>query len=138
MVMWAYPQEFKDKSSAGQNTKSSNEFTYPWYGSPIYWITKEYIILDNASFPIVNKGDKEPNNTFIEQLIANAKTAIDAVEALRYIDKNKITVGKHSYDAFMTANLLSHSNLFTAGIARSNTYNKTLTPFGFQSKEHNY
>ena len=138
MVMWAYPQEFKDKSSAGQNTKSSNEFTYPWYGSPIYWITRGYVVLDDASFPIVGEGDEEPNDTFIEQLVANAKAAIDAVEALGYIDRNKVAVGGHSYGAFMTANLLSHSNLFAAGIARSGAYNRTLTPFGFQSEERNY
>lgn len=138
MIMWAYPQEFKDKSSAGQNTKSSNEFTYPWYGSPIYWVTRGYVVLDDASFPIVGEGDEEPNDTFIEQLVANAKAAIDAVDALGYIDRHKVAVGGHSYGAFMTANLLSHSNLFTAGIARSGAYNRTLTPFGFQSEERNY
>ncbi|MFV0571190.1 MAG: prolyl oligopeptidase family serine peptidase [Xanthomarina gelatinilytica] len=138
MIMWAYPQEFKDKSSAGQNTKSSNEFTYPWYGSPIYWVTRGYVVLDDASFPIVGEGDEEPNDTFIEQLVANAKAAIDAVDALGYINRNKVAVGGHSYGAFMTANLLSHSNLFAAGIARSGAYNRTLTPFGFQSEERNY
>ncbi len=138
MIMWAYPEEFKDKSSAGQNTKSANEFTYPWYGSPVYWATKGYVILDDASFPIVGEGDEEPNDTFIKQLVSNAKAAIDAVDNLGYIDKNKVAVGGHSYGAFMTANLLSHSDLFAAGIARSGAYNRTLTPFGFQSEERNY
>ncbi len=138
MIMWAYPEEFKDKSSAGQNTKSANEFTYPWYGSPIYWVTKGYVILDDASFPIVGEGDEEPNDTFIKQLVSNAKAAIDAVDNLGYIDRNKVAVGGHSYGAFMTANLLSHSDLFAAGIARSGAYNRTLTPFGFQSEERNY
>lgn len=138
MVMWAYPREFKDKSSAGQNTKSSNEFTYPYYGSPIYWVTKGYVVLDDASFPIVGEADEEPNDTFIKQLVANGKAAIDAVDGMGYIDRNKVAVGGHSYGAFMTANLLSHSNLFAAGIARSGAYNRTLTPFGFQSEERNY
>jgi dipeptidyl aminopeptidase/acylaminoacyl peptidase len=138
MIMWAYPQEFKDKSSAGQNTKSSNEFTYPYYGSPIYWVTKGYVVLDDASFPIVGEGSDEPNDTFIKQLVSNAKAAIDAVDNLGYINRDKVAVGGHSYGAFMTANLLSHSNLFAAGIARSGAYNRTLTPFGFQSEERNY
>ncbi|MFL1011319.1 alpha/beta hydrolase family protein [Flavisericum labens] len=138
MIMWAYPEEFKDKSSAGQNTKNSNEFTYPWYGSPIYWVTKGYVVLDDASFPIVGEGDEEPNDTFIKQLVSNAKAGIDAVDNLGYIDRNKVAVGGHSYGAFMTANLLSHSNLFAAGVARSGAYNRTLTPFGFQSEERNY
>mgnify|MGYP000563161577 CR=1 FL=1 len=138
MIMWAYPREYKDKSTAGQNTSSSNEFTYPYYGSPIYWVTRGYIVLDDAAFPIVGEGDEEPNDTFIKQLVANGKAAIDAVDDMGYIDRDRVAVGGHSYGAFMTANLLSHSNLFAAGIARSGAYNRTLTPFGFQSEERSY
>jgi len=138
MVMWAYPQEFKDKSSAAQNTSNPNEFIYPYYGSPIYWVMKGYAILDDAAFPIVGEGDEEPNDTFIEQLVANAKAAIDAVDSLGYIDRKRVAVGGHSYGAFMTANLLTHSDLFAAGIARSGAYNRSLTPFGFQGEERNY
>ncbi len=138
MVMWAYPQEFKDKSSAAQVTSSPNEFIYPSYGSPIYWVTRGYVVLDDAAFPIVGEGKEEPNDTFIAQLVGNAKAAIDAVDAMGYIDRTKVAVGGHSYGAFMTANLLSHSDLFAAGIARSGAYNRTLTPFGFQGEERNY
>ena len=138
MIMWAYPEEFKDKSTAGQVTSSSNEFIYPWYGSPVFWVTRGYVVLDNASFPIVGEGDSEPNDTFIKQLVDNAKAAIDAIDNMGYIDRNKVAVGGHSYGAFMTANLLTHSDLFAAGIARSGAYNRTLTPFGFQSEERNY
>lgn len=138
MVMWAYPQEFKDKNSASQNTTNPNEFIYPNYGSPIYWVTRGYAVLDNAAFPIVGEGTTEPNDSFIEQLVANAKAAIDAVDALGYIDRRKVAVGGHSYGAFMTANLLTHSDLFAAGIARSGAYNRSLTPFGFQGEERNY
>ncbi len=138
MILWAYPQEFKDKSSAGQKTANPNRFTYPYYGSAIYWVAKGYVILDGAAFPIVGEGDEEPNDFFRKQLVANAKAAIDAVDALGYIDREKVAVGGHSYGAFMVANLLSHSDLFAAGIARSGAYNRTLTPFGFQSEERNY
>ncbi|ANQ52348.2 S9 family peptidase [Flammeovirga sp. MY04] len=138
MIMWAYPTEFKDKSSASQSTKNPNEFTYPYYGSMVYWVTRGYVVLDDASFPIVGEGDEEPNDSFRKQLVANAKAAIDAVDNLGYIDRDRVAVGGHSYGAFMVANLLSHSNLFAAGIARSGAYNRTLTPFGFQSEERNY
>ncbi|WP_304143225.1 S9 family peptidase [Mesoflavibacter zeaxanthinifaciens] len=138
MILWAYPREYKDKASASQSTANPNEFVYPYWGSPIYWVTKGYVVLDDAAFPIVGEGNKEPNDTFITQLVANAKAAIDAVDNLGYIDPNKVAVGGHSYGAFMTANLLSHSNLFAAGIARSGAYNRTLTPFGFQSEERSY
>lgn len=138
MILWAYPTEFKDKSSAGQTTSNPNEFTYPYYGSPVYWVNRGYVVLDDASFPIVGEGETQPNDSFRKQLVANAKAAIDAVDNLGYIDRNKVAVGGHSYGAFMVANLLSHSDLFAAGIARSGAYNRTLTPFGFQSEERNY
>ncbi|SFN34366.1 S9 family peptidase [Salegentibacter flavus] len=138
MIVWAYPREFKDKNSASQNTSNANDFTYPYYGSPIYWVNRGYVVLDDASFPIVGEEEEEPNDTFRAQLVANGKAAIDAVDKLGYIDRERVAVGGHSYGAFMTANLLSHSNLFAAGIARSGAYNRTLTPFGFQSEERNY
>jgi dipeptidyl aminopeptidase/acylaminoacyl peptidase len=138
MIMWAYPREFKDKTSAGQNTNNPNEFTYPYYGSMVYWVNKGYVVLDNASFPIIGEDTTEPNDNFRNQLVENARAAINAVFKLGYIDKNKVAVGGHSYGAFMVANLLSHSNLFAAGIARSGAYNRTLTPFGFQSEERSY
>ena len=138
MILWAYPREYKDKSSAAQTTQNPNRFTRPFWGSPIYWLAKGYVILDGAAFPIVGEEDTEPNDSFRKQLVANAKAAIDAVDELGYIDRNRVAVGGHSYGAFMVANLLSHSNLFAAGIARSGAYNRTLTPFGFQSEERFY
>ena len=138
MILWAYPREFKDQSSASQNTQNPNEFTYPFWGSPIYWVNKGYVVLDDAAFPIVGEGDEQPNDTFRTQLVANAKAAIDAVDARGLIDSERVAVGGHSYGAFMVANLLSHSDLIAAGIARSGAYNRTLTPFGFQSEERSY
>ncbi|KOY87400.1 aminoacyl peptidase [bacterium 336/3] len=138
LLIWAYPTEFKDKNSAGQSDKNPNEFTFPYYGSFVYWVTKGYVVLDDASFPIIGEGKTEPNDTFIDQLVANAEAAIDAVDKLGYINRKKVAIGGHSYGAFMTANLLTHSNLFACGIARSGAYNRTLTPFGFQSEQRNY
>ena len=138
MLMWAYPVEFKDKASAGQVTASPNKFVYPGSGTPIFWVTRGYVVLANAAFPIIGEGDSKPNDTFMTQLVANAKAAIDAVDKLGYVDRNRVAIGGHSYGAFMTANLLTHSNLFAAGIARSGAYNRTLTPFGFQNEERNY
>ena len=138
MILWAYPREYKDKASAGQTTANPNRFTYPYYGSAIYWVAKGYVVLDGAAFPIVGEGSEEPNDSFRKQLVANGKAAIDAVDAMGYIDRKKVAVGGHSYGAFMVANLLSHCDLFAAGIARSGAYNRTLTPFGFQSEERSY
>ncbi|WP_313803976.1 prolyl oligopeptidase family serine peptidase [Flavobacterium sp.] len=138
LLVWAYPTEYKDKNSAGQSNQNPNEFTFPNYGSFVYWVTKGYAVLDDASFPIIGEGKTEPNDTFITQLVDNAEAAINAVDNLGYINRKKVAVGGHSYGAFMTANLLTHSNLFACGIARSGAYNRTLTPFGFQSEQRNY
>ena len=138
MILWAYPVEYKDKSSAAQITSSPYAFTYPSYGSPIFWVTRGYAVLARAAFPIIGEGDEEPNDSFRKQLVANGRAAIDAVDALGYIDRDRVGVGGHSYGAFMVANLLSHSNDYAAGIARSGAYNRTLTPFGFQREQRSY
>jgi dipeptidyl aminopeptidase/acylaminoacyl peptidase len=138
LLIWAYPSEYKDKNSAGQSSSNPNEFTFPYYGSFVYWVTKGYVVLDDAAFPIIGEGKTEPNDSFVSQLVANAEAAINAVDSLGYIDRKRVAVGGHSYGAFMTANLLTHSNLFACGIARSGAYNRTLTPFGFQTEQRNY
>ncbi|MEI8272196.1 MAG: prolyl oligopeptidase family serine peptidase [Paludibacter sp.] len=138
LLIWAYPAEYKDKNSAGQSSANPNEFTYPYYGSFVYWVTRGYAVLDDAAFPIIGEGKTEPNDSFTEQLVSNAKAAIDAMDSLGFINRKKVAVGGHSYGAFMTANLLTHSDLFACGIARSGAYNRTLTPFGFQSEQRNY
>lgn len=138
LLIWAYPREFVNKDTAGQNTQNPNAFTFPSYGSFIYWVTKGYAVLDDASFPIIGEGTAQPNDTFVTQLVANGKAAIDALDQRGYIDRNKVAVGGHSYGAFMTANLLTYSKDYACGIARSGAYNRTLTPFGFQSEQRNY
>lgn len=138
VLMWAYPREYKSAEIAAQVRGSKYRFTRLSWGSPIYWVTQGYAIMDQTEMPIVGEGDKEPNDFFIEQLVANAEAAIDHIVELGIGDRNRIAVGGHSYGAFMTANLLSHTDLFAAGIARSGAYNRTLTPFGFQYEQRTY
>jgi dipeptidyl aminopeptidase/acylaminoacyl peptidase len=138
VLMWAYPREYKSAATAAQVRGSKYQFTRLSWGSPIYWVTQGYAIMDQTEMPIVGEGDEEPNDTFVVQLVANAEAAIDYIVGQGIGDREKIAVGGHSYGAFMTANLLSHSNLFAAGIARSGAYNRTLTPFGFQYEQRSY
>lgn len=138
MLMEAYPTEFKDDKAAGQVKESPHAFIAINWASPVFWVTRGYAVLEDAQFPIIGKGNEEPNDTYIEQLVADAEAAIRAVDSMGVVDKNRCAVMGHSYGAFMTANLLTHSSLFAAGIARSGAYNRTLTPFGFQAEERNY
>ena len=135
MVMWAYPQEFKSADAAGQVTDSPYRFDRVGWFSPLVWLTQGYAVLDNPTMPIIGEGEAEPNDTYVEQLVASAKAAVDEVVRRGVADRDRIAIGGHSYGAFMTANLLAHSDLFAAGIAQSGAYNRTLTPFGFQSEE---
>jgi dipeptidyl aminopeptidase/acylaminoacyl peptidase len=133
--IWAYPVEFKSADAAGQRTDSPYQFKRVSYQGAVPWVARGYAILDDASMPIVGEGDEEPNDSFREQLVSNARAAIDEGVRRGVVDPNRVAVGGHSYGAFMTANLLAHSDLFAAGIARSGAYNRTLTPFGFQREE---
>jgi dipeptidyl aminopeptidase/acylaminoacyl peptidase len=138
LVMWAYPAEFTDAAVAGQVVDTANRFTRPSGISHLFLLTQGYAVLDDPSMPIVGAGGAEPNDTYIEQLTASAQAAVDAVVAMGVADRDKIAVGGHSYGAFMTANLLAHTDLFRTGVARSGAYNRTLTPFGFQAEQRTY
>lgn len=138
LLMWAYPAEFTDAAVASQTVGEGNRFTRPGGSSHLFLLTQGYAILDNPAFPIIGQNGAEPNDTYIEQLTADAKAAVDAVVAMGVADRDRIAVGGHSYGAFMTANLLAHTRLFRAGIARSGAYNRTLTPFGFQAEQRTY
>lgn len=133
LVIWAYPVEYSSAAVAGQVRTTTNRFTRLSGTSPLMFLTQGYAVLDGAAMPVV--GDSQTmNDTFIEQIVAAAAAAIDAMVRKGVAEPDKVGVGGHSYGAFMTANLLAHSNLFQAGIARSGAYNRSLTPFGFQSE----
>ncbi|MEJ8819518.1 alpha/beta hydrolase family protein [Lacibacter sp. H407] len=139
VLMWAYPREFTNARDAAQVRGSQNMFTRISWGSPIFWVTQGYAVLDAAEMPIVSTNpDKKPNDDFIEQLKLNARAAIDKLAAMGVGDSTRVGVGGHSYGAFMTAHLLSHTNWFKGGIARSGAYNRTLTPFSFQNEDRTY
>ncbi|MPR32502.1 alpha/beta hydrolase family protein [Salmonirosea aquatica] len=136
--LWAYPAEFKSAAAAGQVIGSPYTFNRISYWTGAAFATMGYAVLENASIPIIGEGKDEPNDTYVQQLVASAKAAIDEGVRLGVVDSSRVGVGGHSYGAFMTANLLTHSNLFKAGIARSGAYNRTLTPFGFQNEQRTY
>ncbi|MCK5538031.1 MAG: S9 family peptidase, partial [Bacteroidales bacterium] len=138
VLLWAYPQEFKSASAAGQVTSSPYRFIRMSQHSPLYWVADGFAVLDDPSFPIIGEGEEEPNDKFVEQLVSSAEAAINKIVDMGVADRARIGVGGHSYGAFMTANLLAHSDLFAAGIARSGAYNRTLTPFGFQAEERTF
>jgi len=135
--VWAYPLEFTDASVAGQVSGSGNRFTSFGGSSPLMLLLDGYVVLMDATMPVV--GDpKTVNDSFIAQITSNAQAIIDKAVELGVSSREHMVVGGHSYGAFMTANLLAHTDLFKAGIARSGAYNRSLTPFGFQSEQRTY
>jgi dipeptidyl aminopeptidase/acylaminoacyl peptidase len=135
VLVWAYPEEFKSADAAGQVTDSPYSFDRVGWWSPLLFLARGYAVLDDPTMPIIGEGDEEPNDTYVEQLVSSARAAVDELERRGVGDPGRVAIGGHSYGAFMAANLLAHSDLFRAGIARSGAYNRTLTPFGFQSEE---
>ncbi|MFI5128768.1 MAG: S9 family peptidase [Chitinophagales bacterium] len=139
VFIWAYPAEFNSAADAAQIRGSEHRFTLLNWGSPVFYVTQGYAVLNNAEMPIVAVDkDKKPNDNFIDQLRMNAEAAINKLAEMGVGDRNRVAVGGHSYGAFMTANLLANTNLFKAGIARSGAYNRSLTPFGFQNEDRTY
>ena len=137
LLIWAYPREFSDAKTAGQISGTPSQFTRMRGLTHLTLLTQGYAIMDAATMPVI--GDPETmNDTFIEQIVGAAKAAIDKAVEMGVADRERVCVGGHSYGAFMTANLMAHSDLFKAGVARSGAYNRTLTPFGFQSERRPY
>ncbi len=137
LIVWAYPLEYSDPATAGQVRSSPYTFTRLFGPSELFFVTQGYAVFDNATMPVV--GDPETmNDTYVEQISAAARAAIDVLDKKGVIDPKRVGVGGHSYGAFMTANLLAHTDLFAAGIARSGAYNRSLTPFGFQTERRSY
>jgi dipeptidyl aminopeptidase/acylaminoacyl peptidase len=136
--LWAYPAEFMSEDAASQVAGSPYQFRRPNRQDHLLLLAAGYGVLDNPTMPIVGVGGKEPNDTYVEQLIASAQAAVDKLVELGVGDRSRMAVGGHSYGAFMTANLLGHSDIFRAGIARSGAYNRSLTPFGFQAEPRTY
>ncbi|HKW88912.1 MAG TPA: prolyl oligopeptidase family serine peptidase [Candidatus Acidoferrales bacterium] len=136
-VVWAYPREFTDARVAGQITGSPNRFTEFTGLSPYWFLLDGYVLLDGPTMPVIGP-PRTANDAYVEQIVASAKAAIDKAAELGVIDPNRVGIGGHSYGAFMTANLLAHSDLFKAGVARSGAYNRTLTPFGFQNERRTF
>ena len=137
-LIWAYPREFKSAAAAGQVSSTPYAFKRVSYWGAIPYVTQGYAIMDNAAMPIVGEGEEQPNDTFVEQLITSAEAAINEGVRRGVVDPDRVAIAGHSYGAFMTANLLAHSDLFRAGIARSGAYNRSLTPFGFQAEPRTF
>jgi dipeptidyl aminopeptidase/acylaminoacyl peptidase len=137
MFIWAYPAEFTSADVAGQVSGNENRFTSVSGASHLLLLTQGYAVFDNPTMPIIGPGETA-NDTYVEQLVASAEAAINKAVDMGVADRDRVGVGGHSYGAFMTANLLANTRLFRAGIARSGAYNRTLTPFGFQSETRNF
>ena len=131
-VLWAYPTRV-DARPRSVASPSTEHYLGSARALRLFFLLCGYAVLDDVSMPVVGNGPKA-NDSFVKQIVANAGAAISAAAATGFVDRNRIAVAGHSYGAFMVANLLAHSHLFRAGAALSGAYNRTLTPFGFQTE----
>ena len=138
LLMWAYPREFKTAKAASQMVGSPHRFVRISPTSPLIMLSYGYAVLSGPTMPVIGEGDKEPNDTYIKQLVSSAQAAADEMVKREITTPDQMAIGGHSYGAFMVANLLAHSDIYQAGVARSGAYNRTLTPFGFQAEERTF
>ena len=138
LFLWAYPREFKTSKAASQVVGSPHRFSRISPTSPLIMLSYGYAVLMGATMPIIGEGGQEPNDNYVKQLVSSAQAAADLMVSKKITTRDQIAIGGHSYGAFMTANLLAHSDIFQAGIARSGAYNRSLTPFGFQSEQRTF
>ena len=138
LLMWAYPREFKTAKAASQVVGSPHRFVRISPTSPLIMLSYGYAVLSGPTMPVIGEGDKEPNDTYIKQLVSSAQAAADEMVKREITTSDQMAIGGHSYGAFMVANLLAHSDIYQAGVARSGAYNRTLTPFGFQAEERTF
>jgi len=138
LLMWAYPREFKTAKAASQVVGSPHRFVRISPTSPLIMLSYGYAVLSGPTMPVIGEGDKEPNDTYIKQLVSSAQAAADEMVKREITTRDQMAIGGHSYGAFMVANLLAHSDIYQAGVARSGAYNRTLTPFGFQAEERTF
>ena len=132
-VLDAYPLEYSGATTAGQVSGSTNRFMRLWGSSHLYFLLRGYAVLNETAMPMI--GDPETTyDSFVPQLVADAEAAVAKAVEMGVADPDRIGVIGHSHGGLMVANLLAHTDLFTAGIARSGSYNKTNQPFGFQSE----
>jgi len=137
LVVWAYPYEYGSAGTASQVRADALGFTRLTALGPAVFALGGYAVLADATMPVI--GDPETmNDTYVEQITAAARAHIRALDEAGVIDPARVAVGGHSYGGFMTVNLLAHTGEFSAGIARSGAYNRTLTPFGFQTERRNF
>ena len=135
LVVWVYPMDYTSPDAASQVRGNPNRFTFFRGSSHLFFLTQGYAILDGPSLPIIGE---EGNDTYAEQLTMGIQAAIGILDEMNVVDTERMGIGGHSYGAFSTANALIHTDLFRAGIARSGAYNRTLTPFGFQSERRTF
>jgi dipeptidyl aminopeptidase/acylaminoacyl peptidase len=132
-VLYAYPMEYSDPSTAGQVRGSTRRFSRISGSSHLFFLLQGYAVLNNTTMPMI--GDPETTyDTFVPQLVADAEAAVAKAVEIGVADPERIGIIGHSHGGLMVANLLAHTDLFRAGIARSGSHNKTMQPFGFQSE----
>ncbi len=140
VLMWTYPYEHRTVISAERRHKADRYgFVVPNRNKQVFWCLKGYAVVLEWSMPIIaEKNGGQPNEVFRKNLVMNAEAIINALDEAGIGDRNRMAVGGHSYGGFMTGNLLAHTRLYKLGIANSGAYNRTLTPYGFQSENRDY
>jgi len=132
---WFYPSEFVDQAAYDKGKRNFNKNLFSQVGGANKAIlTRLGYVLVEPDCPIVGPADRK-NDEYVPQLRNNLAAVIDELDRRGWADRRRLGIGGHSYGAFSTANALVNTPFFKAGIAGDGNFNRSLTPFGFQTDD---
>ncbi len=136
-IFWFYPREYTDQEAIDRPDRAFNKNAFQNFGarSMQFFVRLGYaVVVDTpGAIPIVGPNGQQ-NNNYVNDLRNSLSAVIDELDRRALIDRTRLAIGGHSYGAFTTVNAMVHTPFFKAGIAGDGSYNRTLTPLGFQSE----
>ncbi|MEX2182686.1 MAG: DUF305 domain-containing protein [Gemmatimonadaceae bacterium] len=141
-ILWFYPREYVSAETYARSRHSTNINRFPIVpalrpASAIQlWVSQGYALI-NPDIPIFGDTGRM-NDNFTRDLPENLDAVLDAMVDSGFVDRDRMGIGGHSYGAFGTVNAMTLVPFFKAGIAGDGMYNRTLTPFGFQTERRNF
>ncbi len=141
-IIWFYPREYTAQADYDRSRYTTNINKFPDTpalrpaSSTKLWVTQGNAVIE-PDCPIMGSAGKM-NDNYARDLAENLELTVNAMVDQGYIDRDHVGIGGHSYGAFSTVNALTLTSIFKAGIAGDGMYNRSLTPFGFQSERRNF
>lgn len=141
-IIWFYPREYTSREAYERTRHTTNINRFPEApsarpaSSTKLWVTQGYMLVE-PDIPIWGDSGRM-NDNYTRDLRENLDAVVDAIVDSGFTSREQLGIGGHSYGAFGTVNAMTLLPYFKAGIAGDGMYNRSLTPFGFQSERRSF